>query len=474
MLRLIPPTPPLSAAEQFALDALVDQSRVLPVDGGDVVELRLVGSGATLSLSDARARKWCVTAHDGFVELERPLLTLVAELAGAVLEQRSGSEDRYGRVPPVENAMVRARSEQEPVVGQMAVALRAAAVAGAQRRPFALLVPWPKGKRWAIAVTHDLDVVALWPAYSMLRVAQLAANMDLRRAATVAGSMLGSLAANPVWRATENILKRERDLGIRSTWFVIAGTPTLATIRAGDVTYLPESPRVRRIVDAARTGGHEIGLHGSFASYDNRAVFVQQRARLEQAAGITPNGVRQHFLRMRPGRSHIAMAESGFTYDSTYGFAERNGFRLGVADVIPVWSEEQRQVTPIDEAPFVWMDRALSKYQRIEDPAVWIDDARATARSCREVDGLWTGIWHPNLDDALGFPGAPAAFEKLLRDLLEHSPWSGTLGEIVEWRRERRAARGSVDASGRVRLRAPAGKHRLSLEDPAGKPIEAV
>jgi len=474
MLRLTSPTPPLSAAEQFALDALVDQSRVLVVDSGDAIELRLVGSGAAPTIAGARGRNWCIAVRDGVVELDRPLLALVKNVAGAELEQKSAAQDRYGRVPPTENALVRAKCEREPVVGQMAVALRQAAIAAAGRRRFALLAPWPHGKRWAIAVTHDLDVVSLWPAYSMLRIAQLAASRHLKRAANVATSMFGALTGDPVWHAAHRLLAVEKGAAVRSTWFAIAGTPTWSTIRAGDITYAPESPPVRRILDAARNDGHEIGLHGSFASFVNHDVFVQQRARLAAVAGGNANGVRQHFLRMRPGRSHEAMAQAGFTYDSTYGFSERNGFRLGVADVIPIWSEREGRVAPIDEAPFVWMDRALSKYHHIEDPAVWIDDALVIARACREVNGLWTGIWHPNLVPALGFPGAPAAFERLLHGLQEHSPWSATLGDIVAWRRTRRAVRGSARESGPVKLSVAGDAHAVALENASGARVEHV
>src|SRR5438445_9574267 len=74
---------------------------------------------------------------------------------------------------------------------------------------------------------------------------------------------------------------------------------------------------------------------------DTEGLFQSQRARLERLTGTPhpPQGVRQHFLRLRPGVTHRAMAAAGLAYDSSYGFADRNGFRLGVADVIPVWDE---------------------------------------------------------------------------------------------------------------------------------------
>ena len=95
------------------------------------------------------------------------------------------------------------------------------------------------------------------------------------------------------------------------------------------------------------------------------------------------------------------MAASGFSYDSTFGFPDRNGFRLGVADVVPRWNDAGASPIPLDEAPFAWMDRALSKYRRIERPATWSEDALQLAATARAVGGLWVGLWHPNLTPAL-------------------------------------------------------------------------
>lgn len=168
------------------------------------------------------------------------------------------------------------------------------------------------------------------------------------------------------------------------------------------------------------------------------------------------------------------MADAGFTFDSTAGFADRNGFRLGVADVLPMWSDLAAKALPLDEVPFTWMDRALSKYRGEEDPAAWVRDALALADRAREVEGLWVGIWHPNLTGALGFPGALHAYEDLVAALVNRDPWMPTLSEAVAWRRARRAVRAvGFDASGEVRLAPNSGRaaHRVTLEDADGRPI---
>ena len=444
--------PSLAPSERYGLDLLLDVSRLALVDGVDIscVELRVVDRGVT---DPARSPSQCFRSDDGAVEVPRELLRWTTEIAGAAAEQRSDARDRYGRVPAEATAVVAAGVERRPVVAHAAIALREAARAAAGARPFRLLAPWPDGRRWAVALTHDLDAVEAWPAFTALRLAELAKKGELRRATRTVTAALGAIGRDPLHRAAVDLLDVERRLGVRATWFVLCGTPTLTTMRAGDLTYAADAPAARRILERVCDGSHEVGLHGSFATMDDGAIFTTQRERLERTLGGGVTGVRQHYLRMRPGSTQRDMVRAGFRYDSTFGFADRNGFRLGLADAVPAWDDGAQSALPITEVPFIWMDRALSKYRGIEDPSVWIDDALELARICRDVNGVWTGVWHPNLAPALGFPDAPEAYERLVRELLAEAPWVATLGEIVAWRSARRSIRvravrpdGSIEA----------------------------
>ena len=471
MLRLIPPDPPLDAAERHGLSLLLDCSRLLVAEAGmDAVALRVTPRGGTASLTWLQDAARLIAIHDGEVRLDREALGLVARLGGAVAEQQSDNLDRYGRVPPEDNDAVRASLDGDPVVQRLAVALRRTAVAVAGRRPMLLVAPWPDGHRWALAMTHDLDVVAGWPVFTALRLAELARKGRVGQVARVLLSAATSALRDPVGAAVREVIAVEERFAIRSTWFIIAGTPGWDTWKAGDITYLPESPAARQILDAVRDAGHELGLHGSFATLDAPQLFVEQRDRLAALALRPVHGIRQHFIRMRPGVTHRGMAAAGFQYDSTFGFADRNGFRLGVADVVPVWDQLASRSLAIDEVPFVWMDRALSKYRGVEDPGAWVADALRLGQICRDVEGVWCGIWHPNLATPLGFPGALDAFSRLCAELVADKPWSASLGDIVRWRRARRQVR-LVAGPGAPRVSIPATPFTLAIEDADGRPV---
>ena len=184
---------------------------------------------------------------------------------------------------------------------------------------------------------------------------------------------------------------------------MICAQPSLRSILAGDSTYRPGASKTRRILAALTHAGHEVGLHGSFVTSENLKSMIAQRRMLSRLADSPVDGVRQHFLRMRPGLTQRNMVEAGFEYDASWGFADRNGFRLGVADVVPAWDAASEVVMPLDLVPLVWMDRALSKYAGVEEPGRWIEDARELARECKAAEGVWVGLWHPNTMEVTRF-----------------------------------------------------------------------
>ena len=476
MILLDPGLDRLPAAERYGLDVLIDLSRLLVAEQSDVDLVRLsVGSrGSAGSAAADLSPRAALERLNGQVQISIEALRAVAEVAGGAMEQRSKATDRYGRVPATENPLVAAGQNRRPVVSLLANELRQAVLAVAGRRPVRSLAPWPERHRWAAVVTHDLDVVDWWPLFPLLRMAQLGAKGNWEIVSRVARAARRSVRRDPVSRGIHSILQLEAHHRIRATWFVICADPSIRSMIAGDSTYHADGALARRILSDLAHAGHEIGLHGSFATaHDSRAMMAQRRT-LSRLSGSPVEGTRQHFLRMRPGQTQRLMVETGFEYDATWGFADRNGFRLGVADVVPAWDAERAAAMPLDILPLMWMDRALSKYAGVEEPGRWIEDARELARECKAAEGVWAGLWHPNTMEALGFPGAEPAFVSLLQALSDDRPYFATAHRIVQWRRFRRSVRATrVLADGRVALSTSGGQRAvITIEDESGEVVQ--
>jgi hypothetical protein len=466
----------LAPTERYGLDVLLDLSRLLVAEHSevDLVRLTIADRGSAGSAAADLSPRAALERLDGQVQLTTASLRAVAEIAGGAIEQRSPATDRHRRVPASENPLVAAGQSRRPVVSILGNEVRQAVLAVAGRRPVRSLAPWPEGHRWAAVVTHDLDVVDWWPLFPLLRMAELGMKGSWEVLGRVARAARRSLRRDPVSRGIHSLLQLEAHHRIRATWFVICANPTIRSILAGDSTYHADGAAAQRILSALAHAGHEIGLHGSFATSEDAGSMMAQRRTLSRITGSPVEGTRQHFLRMRPGRTQRLMVESGFEYDASWGFADRNGFRLGVADVVPAWDAERATPMPLDVLPLMWMDRALSKYAGIEEPGRWIEDARELARECKAAEGAWVGLWHPNTMESLGFPGAEPAFVSLLQALADDRPYFASAHRIVQWRRFRRSVRATrVLADGRVALSTTAGQRAVvTIEDETGEVVQ--
>lgn len=467
----------LRPAERFGLDVLVDSSRLLVAEQADcdLVRLSVVDKPYSEAPAADLAPSSALERANGEVRVTTSALGAVADVAGGAVEQRSGAVDRHGRVPAEENPLVAAGRSRQPLVSILGAELRRAAAAVAERRPMRFLAPWPNGHRWAALITHDLDVVEWWGLLPMLRMVELSRKGAWRLTARVARAARRNIGRDPVSRGVHSLIQLEAHHGIAASWFVICSEPNLRSMMAGDTTYSPDAPATHRILSAVVHAGHEIGLHGSFATVDDAERMAAQRRCLSRLTERPISGVRQHFLRMRPGPTQRAMVKAGFEYDATWGFADRNGFRLGLADVVPAWDAARETVLPLDLVPLMWMDRALSKYAGVEEAHRWVEDGLELARESRAVEGAWVGLWHPNLTEALGFPGAEPAVVHLLQTLANDRPYFASARKAVEWRRFRRSVRAArITADGRVVLSAGAGHPSVTIEDEAGNSTQAA
>jgi hypothetical protein len=465
MIRVAAIPDSLTPLERYGLSLILDGSDLLQVadPAAPVVEL---------TFDDAQdvSGKW-IRDTEGRVSVARQKLAEIGALAGAVAEQRATAADRHGRVPSGINPPVAAGRAGEPTIDLFAAELREAVRRAASGLAFAVVSPWPRGLGWAAALTHDVDVLSWWPLFTALRIAELGRHGKVGLIGSVTGRALGSVFTSPTLDGIRKVCEHEQHHGIRSTWFFLTGTPTPGRILAGDVTYRSEGRTAQEAIRLALWSGGEVGLHGSFETGERAEAFATERARLQRASGQPVLGVRQHFLRMRPGITQAGMETAGFQYDATWGFADVNGFRLGLALPAPAWNDEASAPRQLEMVPLAWMDRVQSKYQGDENPSNWILQALDLADACRETGGLWCGLWHPNLTAPLGYPGALAAYATLCNGLAQRAPWFCTLSEAVSWRQRRRSLRALRVEEAGLSLAGP-GMDGLVLRDAANRGLE--
>ncbi len=304
-------------------------------------------------------------------------------------------EDDHGRYPAFASIAAAEGCLERPLVDEY-VDL----VWGAMQSLWPMLERPPA--RSGIRLTHDVD--RPWSALglSTLQAARGIAGdlvrrkdpeLALRRARSLWAARSGRVDHDP-FDTFDFLMDTSERLGLRSTFYFLArrdGGPYSATYRVGD-------PRVLRLLRRIHDRGHEIGLHGSYASFDSADVLRDEFETLRAAChrvGIDQESwsVRQHYLRLRVPGTWRNQEALGLTSDSTLGFADLVGFRAGTCREFPVFDLDARQALHLRERPLTLMDVTLFKYMGLA-PREAARHVRTVGAACRCHGGETVICYH--------------------------------------------------------------------------------
>jgi hypothetical protein len=272
------------------------------------------------------------------------------------------------------------------------------------RRELGLPAPQYRGAKFAVALTHDVDVPWRWTRIGMHgAAARLKGHVLARRAGPALHEAHGLArvplhklrGSDPNWRFAE-IVAEENEHGGRSTFFVMAGHGHRADGAA------PESyDRLRpQLVETLVETGAEVGLHGSYLAAEDLDRLARERALLAQLDGPLV-GHRYHYLRVDPHRNLVPLVNVGFRYDTSLGFPDALGFRAGIAHPFRPWDLERNRPADLVEVPLAVMDATLAE-ERYEGLSAEAAKTRIFSLLdwAAENGAGFSILWHPERFDA--------------------------------------------------------------------------
>lgn len=89
------------------------------------------------------------------------------------------------------------------------------------------------------------------------------------------------------------------------------------------------------------------------------------------------------------------MAKAGIDWDSSLGYADVAGFRLGVCHPIPLFDPVSLRPFGIEEHPLIVMDCTLTRpdYMALTEPAA-LDYCQRLLAATRRHNGQFVLLWH--------------------------------------------------------------------------------
>lgn len=349
-------------------------------------------------------------------------------LVSRIEEVRSLAADQHGRFPAGESWMVRMGLIERPLVHDYATAIQESLDEGTAETDSAF---WPGGRRWAISFTHDVDRLRMHS--SVWRdVRSGVGGLRFKGGLRAAGRRLQSFSAtrflgrSDPYDTIDEILADHDRRGFKSTWFWIAGKPSTHNADY-HVVHGPAPNAISRLRDR----GHEVGLHGSYESFERPDLLTLERQLLEGVVGAPVVVTRQHYLRFRAERTWRAHQAAGLAVDSTLGFADRLGFRAGIAVPFRPWDFERQCEHAIWEVPLVMMDVTAREYMGLT-PDEAIRRSRAILSAVQRVGGAVAVLWHNSSLNDIDWRGWRPVYQSWLDVASESEAWGSTLSDTVK------------------------------------------
>ena len=174
------------------------------------------------------------------------------------------------------------------------------------------------------------------------------------------------------------------------------------TAGENDSYYALTEPRILSLIHKLSEHGHEIGVHGSYNSYQDAAQLAKERQCMiaacekAQVQHVSIRGNRQHYLRWDTSQTPDYLDAAGFEYDTTGSFADAPGFRYGTSHSFSMWSWQKQAPLKIRQLPLVLMEVSViaNHYLGLGYTDEALELMLTLKRRALQYGGDFTLLWH--------------------------------------------------------------------------------
>lgn len=289
---------------------------------------------------------------------------------------------------------------------------------------------WNKDKSFCVSLSHDVDYWDYWTPrhkrqtlfYNLRTLPKRPFNALWK---IIGHSLHKSLFHDP-WHACKKIIDKEGELGVKSTWFLLAKED----FEDPRQNYFSHAKSKEQIMDLLEQ--QEVGLHGSPASAFDQKILEKELKKLREL-GFDPQGFRTHYLHFDYQKSFTILENAGLRFDSTLGYWESIGFRAGISFPFFPFNLAENRPFRVLEIPLIVMDTTLHSpkamnmsHRQSRHTLLRLIDMAAEYQSHLSL------LWHNTSFDPVDYPGLGSLYWQTIEHALKHQGWVTSLNDIYE------------------------------------------
>lgn len=270
---------------------------------------------------------------------------------------------------------------------------------------------WPemkrKGRAFRTLVSCDVDTPFDLAYYSFFSTGKrMAADILKRQAPLKAAQTLKNylsvrrtgLQEDPYFKNIYYMADFLENHNLRGAFYFICGNSAGAI--DGDYNIATDK-LLHKLLKYLAQRGHEIGLHGSYNTYNSEEQLFLEYKNLNQVLQeldikIYHIGGRQHYLRWETPGTAVIYDKIGLAYDTTLTYADYSGFRCGICYEFPLYDLKNRRKLNLIERPLVAMEGSIiqKKYMGLGYGENALNYLTSLKEQCKIYNGDFTLLWH--------------------------------------------------------------------------------
>ena len=278
---------------------------------------------------------------------------------------------------------------------------------------------YPKGKKFAVCLTHDIDVVYFSKLETISKAIKLLKEHKIRNSLKILLSKINK-RCNPLLNF-KDIMDLEEKYDAKSSFYFLA-------LDEKDMDFNFEIKDLEHEIGIISDRGWEISLHGGHEAYNNLEEIRKEKNRIEKVLNKKVIGYRNHFLRFKVPDTWELLSKACFKYDTTFGYADMVGFRNGMCHPFKPFNLFTNKEIDILEIPLTVMDCTLFNYMKLDYEKAW-EIIKIIINIVEKYRGVITILWHNTYMSGK----YRKLYEKILKYCYEKEAWMTSGEEIWSW-----------------------------------------
>jgi len=299
-------------------------------------------------------------------------------------EYANKRRDNHNRFPASESLAFKNKFLHRPVVNEYVEMLKNMLL-------YLGLNQKPKTRNYKLILTHDIDVVYRYlPFKKILReiAGDILKRKDIKLAYKNLKGYIRSLInkKNDPFNTYNYLMDISESSNLKSYFFLHSSKSSLYDI--------DNLQTISKIVSSIKERGHFIGYHPSYNAYNDLKLFIKDKKNIEALINKQLTFGRQHYLRCEIPYTWQVWNDASMDWDSTMGYADKEGFRCGVCYEFNLFNILTREKLHLKEKPLIVMDGTLVEYQIDMSAEEILKKIEKLKNRVKKYEGDFVLLWH--------------------------------------------------------------------------------